>query len=138
MAAEEAADPLPAGCTITCVAVIVVPLVVPRTRTGSFAVMAVAEAGLVPFSYVVADASLMVTFWPAEVDSVKPDVDTLLTVPTAPPAAGPDRALDPPPPDRGPVAGPLPEGVEVLLEGAGAELLLAAEEPPLDVALTIP
>jgi hypothetical protein len=26
---------------------------------------------------------------------VKLDVDTLLTVPTAPPAAGPDRALDP-------------------------------------------
>jgi hypothetical protein len=28
---------------------------------------------------------------------VKPDVVTLLTVPDAPPAAGPDRALDPPP-----------------------------------------
>jgi hypothetical protein len=27
---------------------------------------------------------------------VKPDVDTLATVPDAPPAAGPDRALDPP------------------------------------------
>jgi hypothetical protein len=26
---------------------------------------------------------------------VKLDVDTLLTVPTTPPAAGPDRALDP-------------------------------------------
>jgi len=34
---------------------------------------------------------------------VKPDVDTLLTVPDAPPEAGPDRALDPPPP-------PGPEG----------------------------
>ena len=32
---------------------------------------------------------------------VKPDVDTLPTVPAAPPAAGPDRALDPPPPDPG-------------------------------------
>ncbi len=40
----------------------------------------------------------MVTFWPVAVDSVKPDVDTLLTVPTEPPAAGPDRALDPWPP----------------------------------------
>lgn len=29
---------------------------------------------------------------------MKPDVDTLSTVPDAPPAAGPDRALDPPPP----------------------------------------
>ena len=27
---------------------------------------------------------------------MKPDVDTLLTVPDAPPEAGPDRALDPP------------------------------------------
>jgi hypothetical protein len=80
----------------------------------------------------------MVTFWPAEVDSVKPDVETLLTVPTAPPAAGPDRALDPPPPDWEPAAEPLPEGVEALLEGAGAELLLAVGEPLLEVALTIP
>ena len=47
---------------------------------------------------------------------VKPDVDTLLTVPDDPPAAGPDRALDPPPP----------------------ELLLAAGEALLEVALTIP
>jgi hypothetical protein len=37
----------------------------------------------------------MVTFWPAEVVSVKPDAVTLLAVPTEPPAAGPDRALDP-------------------------------------------
>jgi hypothetical protein len=49
-AAEEAADPpLPAGCTMTCVAVMVVLLVVPRTRTGSPVVMALAGAGLVPF-----------------------------------------------------------------------------------------
>jgi hypothetical protein len=39
----------------------------------------------------------MVTFWPAEVVSVKPDADTLVAVPTEPPAAGPDRALDPVP-----------------------------------------
>ena len=62
-AAEEAADPsLPAGCTTTCVAVMVVELVVPSTRTGSPVVMALAEAGLVPFWYVVEDASLTVTF----------------------------------------------------------------------------
>jgi hypothetical protein len=40
---------------------------------------------------------LTVTFWPAEVVSVKPDADTLLVVPIEPPAAGPDRALDPVP-----------------------------------------
>jgi hypothetical protein len=47
---------------MTCVAVMVVPLVVPSTRTGSPAVMAVAEAEPVPFWYVVEDASLTVTF----------------------------------------------------------------------------
>jgi hypothetical protein len=36
------------------------------------------------------------------------DVDTLPTVPEAPPEAGPDRALDPPPPNPGPLATPLP------------------------------
>jgi hypothetical protein len=40
----------------------VVELVVPRTRTGSPLVMTLAEAGLVPFWYVVADASSTVTF----------------------------------------------------------------------------
>ena len=38
---------------------------------------------------------------------VKLDFDTLSTVPDAPPAAGPDRALDPPPPDPRPPAEPL-------------------------------
>jgi hypothetical protein len=70
----------------------------------------------------------MVTFWPADVVSVKPDEDRLSTVPEAPPAAGPDRALDPPPPDPGPPA-------ELLLAATG--LLLAAAEL-LEVALTIP
>jgi len=56
------------------------------------------------------------------------DADRLATVPDAPPAAGPDRALDPPPLDPGPPAKPL-------LEAAG---LLAAAEPLLEVALTIP
>jgi hypothetical protein len=79
-----------------CVAVMVVPLVVPSTRTGSPVVMALAEVELVPFWYVVEDASSTVTFTPADVDSVKLDVDTLATVPDAPPEAGPDRALDPP------------------------------------------
>jgi hypothetical protein len=53
----------------------------------------------------------------------------LLTVPVVPPAAGPDRALDPPPP------GPGLEAAELLL--ADGELLAAAA-PLLDVALTIP
>jgi hypothetical protein len=54
------------------------------------------------------------------------EADTLVTVPDAPPAAGPDRALDPPP-GPGPGPGPL------------AELVLAAVELPLlEVALTIP
>jgi len=70
----------------------------------------------------VADASSTVTFWPADVVIVKPDVDTLPTVPDDPPAAGPDRALDPPPPD--------------LLLAAGE--LLAAVEALLEVALTMP
>jgi hypothetical protein len=95
---------------MTWVAVMVVPLTVPRTRMGSPVVTALAEAEPVPFWYVVEDAWLTVIFWPPDVDSVKLDEDTLLTVPTAPPAAGPDRALDPPPPpppDRGPPAKPL-------------------------------
>jgi hypothetical protein len=53
---------------------------------------------------------------------VKPDVDTLPTVPDDPPAAGPDRALDPPPPE------PLLAAGELLLAAAGL----------LEVALTIP
>jgi hypothetical protein len=48
---------------------------------------------------------------------VKPEVDTLPTVPTDPPAAGPDRALDP--------------ALAVLGVLAAAALLL-------EVALTIP
>jgi hypothetical protein len=51
---------------------------------------------------------------------VKVDVDTLSTVPDAPPAAGPDRALPPPPPNPG-----RPEGApDVLLPGAAPDLLL--------------
>ncbi|HMJ34173.1 MAG TPA: hypothetical protein VK501_09655 [Baekduia sp.] len=51
-----------AGCTTTCVAVMVVPLTVPTTRTGAPFVMALAELELVPFRYVVEDAFLTVTF----------------------------------------------------------------------------
>jgi hypothetical protein len=50
---------------------------------------------------------------------VKPDVDKLPTVPDDPPAAGPDRALDPPPPE------PLLAAGEALL--AEGELLAAVE-----------
>jgi hypothetical protein len=59
---------------------------------------------------------------------VKPDVDPLPTVPDAPPAAGPDRALDPPPPDPGLPEKPLP----------AAWCVLEAAELLLEVALTIP
>jgi hypothetical protein len=59
---------------------------------------------------------------------VKPDVDTLPTVPDDPPAAGPDRALDPPPPE------PLLAGEPLLAAGE----LLAAVEALLEVALTMP
>jgi len=54
-------------------------------------------------------------------------VDTPLAVPDDPPAAGPDRALDPPPDPGPPAAPPLP-----------AVPLLAAAGLPLEVALTIP
>jgi hypothetical protein len=54
---------------------------------------------------------------------VKLDVDTLLTVPATPPAAGPDRALDP-----AFVADPAVAVCPVL----------APAEPWLEVALTIP
>jgi hypothetical protein len=47
---------------------------------------------------------------------VKLDVETLLTVPDAPPAAGPDRASDTPPP--GPPADRLLAAAGLLLEAA--------------------
>jgi hypothetical protein len=122
-AAEEAADPTLVGCTMTCVAVMVVPLVVPSTRTPSPVLIAPAEVELVPFWYVVEDASSTVTSYPADVVTVKLDVDMLMTVPDAPPAAGPDRALDPPPPDPRPPAGPLPAA------GAEGDVAVALEAP---------
>jgi hypothetical protein len=59
---EKVADPPLAGCTTTWVAMMVVPLVVPSTRTGAPVVMALAVVGLVRFRYVVEDAFLTVTF----------------------------------------------------------------------------
>jgi hypothetical protein len=51
---------------------------------------------------------------------VKLDVATLSTVPDDPPAAGPDRALDPPPP--GPE--PLEAALDGLLPAAVPDVLL--------------
>jgi len=47
---------------MTCVAVIVVPLVIPSTRTSSPVAMALAEVEIVPFWYVVEATSLTATF----------------------------------------------------------------------------
>jgi hypothetical protein len=58
---------------------------------------------------------------------VKLDVDTLATLPVDPPAAGPDRALDPPPAATG-----RPD------VAAGAAAVAAVPEPLLAVALTMP
>jgi hypothetical protein len=57
--------------------------------------MALFEVEVVPFSYFVEDVSSTVTSSPVDVVRVKPDFDTLSTVPDDPPAAGPDRALEP-------------------------------------------
>ena len=84
---------------MTCDAVMVVPLVVPSTGTGWPVVMALAEVEGVPFLYLVEDASWTVTFCPADVGTVKPDLDKPATVPTVPPQAGLDRAFDAPPAD---------------------------------------
>jgi hypothetical protein len=62
----------------------------------------------------------MVTVCPADVVTVKLEVDTLPTVPTVPPAAGPDRAFDVPPVAR-PGRGPAP--VVVFVVPATAALL---------------
>jgi hypothetical protein len=86
-----------------------------------------AEADRVPLRYFVEDVFLTVTFWPADVDTVKLDVDTLPTVPTVPPAAGPDLA----PPPAGPDRGMEPTVVVVVA-------VLPAAEPLLAVALTMP
>jgi hypothetical protein len=107
--------------------VIVVLSTVPTTRTVLPLVTALADADFVPFLYVVDDLALTVTFSPADVSSPKPDVDTLLTLPIDPPADGPDRALDPPPPDTG-----CPDGAE------GDVAAVAAAEPLPAVAPRMP
>jgi|GEM_PF-4113286 len=112
---------------MTWPAVMVVPFVIPSTRTLSPFVMELAERELVPFRYVVEDTFLTVTFWPAGVVIVKLDVDTPSTVPDDPPAAGPDRALDPAPRDTG-----WPDVAEADVAVA------AAPEPVRAVALTMP
>jgi hypothetical protein len=84
-------------------------------------VTALDDADLVPFSYVVDDVSLMVTFSPADVKRPNSAVDTLFTLPIDPPAAGPERALDLPP--------------EV---GEADVPVVALPEPVLAVALTMP
>jgi hypothetical protein len=58
---------------------------------------------------------------------VKLDVDTLPTVPDAPPEAGPDRALDPPLPDPRPPAKP-PPGTK-LADVAEGDVARATESP---------
>jgi hypothetical protein len=58
---------------------------------------------------------------------VKFELDTLVTVPTAPPAAGPDRALDAPLRDKG-----RTDAAEADVAG------VPAPEPVLAVALTMP
>src|SRR4051812_13425987 len=110
---------------MTWPAVMVVPLTVPSTTTLSPFLTALAEVGLVPFRYMVDDTSSMVTFWPAEVASVKLDLGALATVPAAPPAAGPDRALEPSRPGIPDVVG----------RGRAA---VAPAEPLVAVALTTP
>ena len=82
--------------TMTWVAWMLVPLVVPRTRTSSPLLTALGDVVVVPARYCVDVAFSTLTFWPAEVVRVKPDGDRSLTVPDAPPAAGPERALGAP------------------------------------------
>ncbi|MGO9487466.1 MAG: hypothetical protein ACLQBB_00380 [Solirubrobacteraceae bacterium] len=107
-------------------AVIVVLSVVPSTRAVLPLLTALADAACVPFSYFVADVSLTVTFSPAEVNSPKPELETLLTLPIDPPAAGPDRALPPMPGARCAGAAEVDEAV------------VEVPEPVLAVALTMP
>jgi hypothetical protein len=124
---DDVLEPLLVGCTMTCVAVIVVLSVVPRTRAVSPLVTALANAERAPFPYVVDDVSLTVTFSPADVKSMKPEVDALLTLPIDPPAAGPDRALD-----------LLPPGARCADVAEGDVAVGGVPEPVLAVALTMP
>src|SRR4051812_48274423 len=106
----------------------VVPSTVPSTRTLTPLPMARADVELVPFVYLVDDFLSRVTFCPADVVIVKLAVDPSATVPAAPPAAGPERALDPARPGR-----PLPAVAE-----RDATVVVVPELLPPAVALTIP
>jgi hypothetical protein len=94
--------------------------------------MALAELERVPMRYLVDVALLTVTFCPAAVNIEKLDLDTLPTVPTDPPAAGPDRALEFPLPGTR-----CPDIAEVDDDDAAA-VVVAVFEPILAVALTMP
>jgi hypothetical protein len=67
---------------------------------------------------------------------VKPESDTVPTVPDDPPAAGPDRAFEPP--DAGPIAEPPPAAVvEVLLAAVvDVDVAVAEEEPHAESPIT--
>src|ERR1700722_4447955 len=67
---------------------------------------------------------LTVTFSPVGVDTVKLDPDTPVTLPTDPPAAFVDRALDPPPDPASPTNPAGPPVCVVVVDGevAAAEL----------------
>ncbi|MFZ0972917.1 MAG: hypothetical protein WAN22_11875 [Solirubrobacteraceae bacterium] len=89
---------------------------------------ALTAALLVPLSYTVDELSLTVTFSPVGVDNVKLEDDTPLTVPSDPPTAFVDLALDPPPepPPLAKPPGPLVLAAAVAVVVAACEL----DEPP--------
>jgi len=72
----------------------------------------------------VEDASSTVTVCPTAVNSVKLDVNTLATVPAAPPAAGPDRALDPPLLERPTVPLLLPQAARIVVAAKKSKVTL--------------
>jgi hypothetical protein len=66
---------------------------------------------------------------------VKLDADKVLTVPAAPPAAGPDRALDVPPPDPTPLAEPL---ADATLPAVAEGDLVSTTESPIAAHISAP
>ena len=70
---------------------------------------------------------------------MKLDVDTLSTVPDAPPAAGPDRALDPPPvaPPPGPGCPDDADGDVPVAEGDAAQPAASPITADISAAATI-
>ena len=67
---------------------------------------------------------------------MKLDVDTLSTVPDAPPAAGPDRALDPPP-LAGPGCPDVSDGDAPVAEGDAAQPAASPITADISAAATI-